>query len=124
MFAPWAIIIPSAPDFGTSIIYLASSVSADGRTLLIRSNQKGGYSNVGLLDIATRKPTWVTDVQWDAAAGNFAPKGGRSPGGQLCPQGGGFPLSYKRRGPQKTPTPRRGPPAGGTRKFPRGAGGS
>jgi dipeptidyl aminopeptidase/acylaminoacyl peptidase len=58
-------------------IYRASSVSADGRTLLIRSNQKGGYSNVALLDAATRKLTWATDTQWDAAAGDFAPQGGR-----------------------------------------------
>jgi dipeptidyl aminopeptidase/acylaminoacyl peptidase len=58
-------------------IYWASSVSADGRTLLISSNQKGGYSNVAPLDVATRKLTWVTDVQWDAAAGDFAPTGDR-----------------------------------------------
>jgi dipeptidyl aminopeptidase/acylaminoacyl peptidase len=58
-------------------LFQASSVSADGRTLLIRSNQKGGYSNVALLDIATRKLTWVTDTQWDAVAGGFAPQGGR-----------------------------------------------
>jgi dipeptidyl aminopeptidase/acylaminoacyl peptidase len=58
-------------------IYQASSVSAGGRTLLIRSNQKGGYSNVALLDAVTRKLTWVTDTQWDAAPGGFAPKGNR-----------------------------------------------
>jgi dipeptidyl aminopeptidase/acylaminoacyl peptidase len=58
-------------------IYWVSSVSADGRTLLIESNQKGGYSNVALLDIATRNLTWVTDTQWDARAGDFAPEGGR-----------------------------------------------
>jgi len=58
-------------------IFQASSVSADGRTVLITSNQKGGYSNVALLDVATRKLTWVTDGQWDARAGDFAPKGGR-----------------------------------------------
>jgi len=58
-------------------IYQASSVSADGRTLLISSNQRGGYSNVALLDIATRKLTWVTDTEWDARAGGFAPQGGR-----------------------------------------------
>jgi dipeptidyl aminopeptidase/acylaminoacyl peptidase len=58
-------------------IYQASSVSADGRTLLIRSNQKGGYSNVALLDAATRNLTWVTDTQWDAAPASFAPQGAR-----------------------------------------------
>jgi dipeptidyl aminopeptidase/acylaminoacyl peptidase len=59
------------------VIYRAASVSADGRTLLITSNQKDGYSNVALLDAATRKLTWVTNTQWDAHAGGFAPKGGR-----------------------------------------------
>ena len=36
------------------IINSASSLSPDGKTLLITSNQKGGYENVALLDIATR----------------------------------------------------------------------
>ena len=58
-------------------IYRASSVSADGRTLLITSNKKGGYSNVALLDAGTGKLTWVTDTEWDALAGDFAPQGGR-----------------------------------------------
>jgi len=58
-------------------LFRASSVSADGLTLLISSNQKDGYSNVALLDIATRRLTWVTDTQWDAVAGGFAPQGGR-----------------------------------------------
>jgi dipeptidyl aminopeptidase/acylaminoacyl peptidase len=58
-------------------VFFASSVSADGRTLLIASNQKGGYSNVALLDAATRQHSWVTDTRWDAQAGDFAPKGGR-----------------------------------------------
>ena len=56
-------------------IFRASSVSADGRTLTITSNQKGGYSNVALLDIATRKISWVTDLKWDADAGDFSPRG-------------------------------------------------
>jgi dipeptidyl aminopeptidase/acylaminoacyl peptidase len=58
------------------VLYQASSLSADGRTLLITSNEKGGYNNVALLDIASKKLTWVTDTQWDAHSGNFAPHGG------------------------------------------------
>jgi Tol biopolymer transport system component len=57
--------------------YKASSVSADGRTLLITSKQKAGYFNVALLDIATRKLTWVTDNGWEAVSGDFAPQGGQ-----------------------------------------------
>ncbi len=56
------------------IVYAASSLSKDGRTLLITSN-KTGYNNVELLDIASKKTTPVTDTQWDAEAGSFAPDG-------------------------------------------------
>jgi dipeptidyl aminopeptidase/acylaminoacyl peptidase len=54
-----------------------SSVSGDGKALLITSNQKGGYQNVALLDIATKKLTWVTDTKWEASAGDFSPDGKR-----------------------------------------------
>jgi dipeptidyl aminopeptidase/acylaminoacyl peptidase len=57
------------------VIYAVSSVSPDGRTLLITSNEKGGYNNVALLDIASKKRTWVTDSKWDVSAGEFAPDG-------------------------------------------------
>jgi Tol biopolymer transport system component len=57
------------------IINSASSLSPDGKTLLITSNQKGGYENVALLDIATKQLTWVTDTKWQAAAGDFSPSG-------------------------------------------------
>ena len=32
---------------------------------------------MALLDAASKKLTWVTDTQWDAQAGDFAPKGGK-----------------------------------------------
>ena len=57
------------------VIYSLSSVSPDGKTLLISSNEKGGYQNVALVDIASKKRTWVTDLKWEAKAGNFAPNG-------------------------------------------------
>ena len=55
----------------------ASSVSKDGRTLLITSNARSGYQNVALLDIASKKITWVTDTKWEASAGDFSPDGKR-----------------------------------------------
>ena len=55
-------------------VYAASSLSADGRTLLLTTN-KTGYDNVAFLDIASRKVAPVTDTQWEAGAGNFAPHG-------------------------------------------------
>lgn len=57
------------------VLFSATSVSPDGRTLLITSNQKNGANNVALLDVATKKVTWVTDTKWDAASGNFSPDG-------------------------------------------------
>lgn len=57
------------------IIYSCSSLSPDGRTLLVTSTEKGGYQNVALLDIATKKLTWVTNLKWEAQAGDFSPDG-------------------------------------------------
>jgi dipeptidyl aminopeptidase/acylaminoacyl peptidase len=58
-----------------TIRYLASSLSPDGGTILLSSDAKGGYMNIALLDIASRKVTWVTDLKWEASAGNFSPDG-------------------------------------------------
>lgn len=57
------------------VVTLASSLSPDGKTLLVGSDERGGYRNVALLDIATRKLRWVTDTQWEAHAGEFSPDG-------------------------------------------------
>ena len=59
------------------IAYTVSSVSPDGKTALVGSNEKRGFTNVALLDIATKKLTWVTDLQWEAEPGEFSPKGDR-----------------------------------------------
>lgn len=59
------------------VLNMASSLSKDGKTLLITSNQKGGYQNVALLDIAGKKVTWVTDTKWEASSGDFSPDGKR-----------------------------------------------
>jgi dipeptidyl aminopeptidase/acylaminoacyl peptidase len=56
-----------------NVLFFASSLSPEGTTLLVTSNQKGGYQNVALLDIATKKLDWVTDTQWDASSGDFSP---------------------------------------------------
>jgi len=62
------------PHQGT-VRYLASSLSPDGGTLLVSCDAKGGYMNVALLDVATKKLTWVTDTKWEAYSGNFSPDG-------------------------------------------------
>ena len=62
------------PHDGKVLIF-GADVSHDGSTLLMTSNQKGGYLNVALLDVATKQLTWVTDTQWEASAGAFSPDG-------------------------------------------------
>jgi dipeptidyl aminopeptidase/acylaminoacyl peptidase len=57
------------------VLETASSLSPDGKTLLITSNEQGGFRNVALLDIATGKRTWVTKTKWEATAGDFSPTG-------------------------------------------------
>ncbi len=62
------------PHKGT-VRYLANSLSPDSRTLLLTSDAKGGYMNIGLLDVDTKKVDWVTDFKWEAFPGTFSPDG-------------------------------------------------
>lgn len=57
------------------VLFGVSAISPDGITLLVTSNEKGGYQNVALLDVATKKRTWVTEGEWDADSGEFSPDG-------------------------------------------------
>jgi dipeptidyl aminopeptidase/acylaminoacyl peptidase len=57
------------------VLFDAISLSPDGKTLLITSNQKNGFNNVALLEVASKRLTWATNTQWDASAGNFSPDG-------------------------------------------------
>ncbi len=50
-----------------------SAISPDGKTLLVTADRSGGYPNVALVDTATKKLTWVTDLKWEADAGEFSP---------------------------------------------------
>jgi dipeptidyl aminopeptidase/acylaminoacyl peptidase len=50
-----------------------AAVSHDGSNLLITSNAKGGYENVALFDLASKKLSWMTDTQWSANGAAFAP---------------------------------------------------
>lgn len=53
----------------------ASAISPDDKTVLITSDEKGGFDNAALLDIASKKITWVTDLKWEATSGDFSPDG-------------------------------------------------
>lgn len=52
-----------------------SAVSPNSRMLLITSNAKGGYDNVALLDLESKKLRWLTDTQWSATGEAFTPDG-------------------------------------------------
>ncbi len=55
--------------------FSVSDISPDGKTLLITSNAHNGYDNVGLLEIATKKITWLTDSKWEISSQKFSPDG-------------------------------------------------
>ena len=57
------------------LLYHSSSVSPDGKTLLVTSNAKNGAQNVALLDVPSRKLTWVTDTKWEASSADFTADG-------------------------------------------------
>lgn len=58
-------------------LYAASDISPDGKSVLITSNAENGYQNAGLLDIASKKITWLTHEKWEVDAGSFSPDGKR-----------------------------------------------
>jgi dipeptidyl aminopeptidase/acylaminoacyl peptidase len=60
-----------------TIRYLGSSLSPDDKTLLLTSDAQSGYMNVALLDVATKKVTWVTDLKWETFGGSFSADGKR-----------------------------------------------
>ncbi|HET9283057.1 MAG TPA: S9 family peptidase [Candidatus Angelobacter sp.] len=57
--------------------FLATAISPDGKTVLITSNAGNGYANAGLLDIASKKITWLTIDKWEVSSGQFSPDGKR-----------------------------------------------
>src|SRR5579863_3138274 len=55
--------------------FSANDLSPDGKRVLLTSNAANGYDNVGLLDIATKKITWLTKDKWEIRGGEFSPDG-------------------------------------------------
>jgi dipeptidyl aminopeptidase/acylaminoacyl peptidase len=58
-------------------LYRTNDFLPDGKKLLITSNAANGYDNVGLLDVATKKISWLTKDKWEIGGGNFSPDGKR-----------------------------------------------
>ncbi len=44
---------------------------------MLTSNAANGYENVGLLEVATKKITWLTKDKWEIRGGEFSPDGKR-----------------------------------------------
>ena len=55
--------------------YFANDVSPDGKHLLFTSNAANGYDNIGSLDIATKKISWLTHDKWEIRGHEFSPDG-------------------------------------------------
>jgi dipeptidyl aminopeptidase/acylaminoacyl peptidase len=56
-------------------LYSANDFSPDGKQVLITANAANGYDNVGLLEVASKKITWLTQDKWEISGGNFSPDG-------------------------------------------------
>ncbi len=57
--------------------FFASDISPDGKTILLTSNSGNGYDNAALLDVASKKITWLTTGKWEVSTGKFSPDGKR-----------------------------------------------
>src|SRR5271156_174389 len=52
-----------------------NDISPDGKHILMTSNAATGYENVGLIEIATQKISWLTRDEWEIHGGEFSPDG-------------------------------------------------
>ncbi|MGZ4889125.1 MAG: alpha/beta fold hydrolase [Candidatus Angelobacter sp.] len=55
--------------------FSATDISPDSKTVLITSNSGNAYNNAALLDVATRKISWLTSEKWEVTSGKFSPNG-------------------------------------------------
>ena len=58
-------------------LYEADDISPDGSHVLFTSNGANGHENIGLLDIATKKISWLTRDKWELRGSEFSPDGKR-----------------------------------------------
>jgi len=56
-------------------IFSASDIGPDGRSVLVTSNALNGYSNAALVEVASKKITWLTHERWEVSAGKFSHDG-------------------------------------------------
>ncbi len=58
-------------------VFAANDLSPDGKRVLLTSNAANGYENVGLVDLASKKISWLTKDKWEIRGGEFSPDGKR-----------------------------------------------
>jgi dipeptidyl aminopeptidase/acylaminoacyl peptidase len=56
-------------------LFTANDFSRDGKHVLITSNAANGYENIALLDVATKRITWLTKDKWEIRSGEFSSDG-------------------------------------------------
>ncbi len=57
--------------------FWANDISPDGKRILFTSNAANGYDNVGTLDVAAKKISWLTKDKWKIHGSEFSPDGKR-----------------------------------------------
>jgi dipeptidyl aminopeptidase/acylaminoacyl peptidase len=55
--------------------FAATDISSDNKMVLVTSNAGNGYENAGLIDITSKKITWLTSDKWEITSGKFSPDG-------------------------------------------------
>ena len=55
--------------------FAADDLSPDGKSVLVTSNAANGYDNIGLLNAATKKISWLTRDKWRIRGREFSPDG-------------------------------------------------
>ena len=56
-------------------LYFANDLAPDGRSLLVTSNASNGHQNAGILNLGTKKISWLTEEKWEINGSNFSPDG-------------------------------------------------
>jgi dipeptidyl aminopeptidase/acylaminoacyl peptidase len=56
-------------------LYRVNDFSPNGASLLITSNAANDHENAAVLDIASKKITWLTKDKWETFAGHYSPDG-------------------------------------------------
>lgn len=54
---------------------IANAIAGDGKSVLVTSDEKGGFNNVAVLDVASKQISWRTDMRWEARGADFSPDG-------------------------------------------------